>query len=337
MAIPLAKLHKATGQAYVYHKGKMYYFGKFGTQAADEKYWAWRASLGKRVAEGHTVRELLAEYQKQKLSKKDKWFLPSLEKEMERFATMTCDDFGPLAYREVRKMLAGKGTRTANTVNEMANVIRKAFKHGVTLQMVTLAAYQALMLVPPLKPDEIERCGRGRRLVPQADVDATLPHCDEHVRNAIIIQLATGARPSEVLGILKSKIERTGAHGTWVYRLEKHKTANKGKGRFLVFGPKSQEAIEAQMRAYPESDWLFPSQRGNWHYKPEGYCNAVTVAAKLAGVPRWTPYQLRHLRLTQITTDHGLETASIVAGHAGKQMTQGYSHEPDAEQIRHAG
>ena len=338
MAIPVPRLHKATGQAYVYYKGKMIYLGKYGTKKAEDGYWAWRATLGKRVAEGFKVNELIERYEKEnKLFTNDKHFMAAFKRELVQFFSLPCDDFGPLALRETRKMLASTGTRTADTVNAMTRTLLRAFRWGVSVQVVTLGTWQALDTVPSLKAHEVARKGKGRGAVPQEIVDATMPHLYLHIQHAVTIQLMTGARPSEVLSIKKSRIEKTGAHGTWIYRPEHHKTEGKGKTRFLLLGPKAQAAFIEQAALHPNTDWLFPSDAKDGHLTPNGYKKAVEAGAKLAGVPHWTTYQLRHLRLTQITTDHGLEVAAKVAGHSGTQMTQGYSHEPDAQQFRDAG
>ncbi|HQR41560.1 MAG TPA: tyrosine-type recombinase/integrase, partial [Gemmatales bacterium] len=139
-----------------------------------------------------------------------------------------------------------------------------------------------------------------------------------------------------ILSIRKSAIAKDGPHATWVYRPIQHKSSHKGKKRFLVFGSEGQALIEAQSSLHPDSDWLFPSKRFNSHYKPEGYCHAVTQAAKLAGVPHWTPYQLRHIAATGIAVEKGLEAAAAVLGHVSMQTTGTYQHQPDAKQIRDA-
>lgn len=69
---------------------------------------------------------------------------------------------------------------------------------------------------------------------------------------------------------------------------------------------------------------------------PNGYMRAIKAGAKMAGVPPWNPYQLRHLKLTQVATDHGLDQAANIAGHGSVKITQGYTHEPTDEQIRQA-
>lgn len=71
-------------------------------------------------------------------------------------------------------------------------------------------------------------------------------------------------------------------------------------------------------------------------YRPASLKQAVEHAAIRAGVPHWTPYQLRHLRMTELSIDKGLEVAASVAGHGELGTTRGYTHEPDAETLKKA-
>lgn len=338
MALPSPKLHKHTGQAYVYYKGKTTYLGKYGSQSADDAYWQWRAGVCGRKTDKFTLLELLNKFEKdKKRSRKDIDFMKLFREELGHFLTLDCNDIGPLALREMRKVLARTGTRNAETINSMANTLVRAFHWGISIQVVEVATYTAIDSVPALSIDEVKKQPKGRKPVPNEVVEATLPYLYLHVQHAVKIQLFTGARPNEILSIRKSLMDKVGPNGTWVYRLEKHKTAHKGKKRRLVLGPQAQAVYLAQCELHPESDWLFPSEESaTGHYMPNGYMRAVRTGAKEAGQPHWTPYQLRHLRLTQITTDHGLIAAANIAGHEGTSMTQGYSHEPTAEQIRQA-
>jgi integrase len=341
MAIPVPKLHKATGQAYVYYQGKTRYLGKYGTKEADEKYWAWRATLGKKVAESYLIAELVERYGKEnQLSANEGRHTKLLKEEMGAFLRSACDDFGPLAYREVRKALVAKGGRCARYVNSVMQTLQRMFRWGVSVQVVTISTYEALKTVPPLKNSEVKQQGKPRVAVPRHIVEATLPFMHQHVQHMVQLQLATGARPSEILSIRVEHIDKDGPNGTWVYKPDQHKTSYRGKVRHLVFGSASQEIIRKQMELFPCPDgWLFPTldrSEREGHYMPQSYHKAIRVAAKAAGLPHWSPYQLRHLRITEITRDHGLETAAAMAGHGGLQVTQGYSHEPTADQIRQA-
>lgn len=341
MPIPVPKLHKHTGQAFVYYKGKTTYLGKYGTPEADERYWAFRATLGKKVAEAYLISELVERYAKEnQLSANEGRHTKLLKEEMGAFLRSNCDDFGPLAYREVRKRLVSKGGRCARYINSVMQTLQRIFRWGVSVQVVTITVYDALKTVQPLKNSEVSHQGNPRTAVPRDVVESTLPFLHQHVQHMVKLQLATGARPGEILAIRTDFISKDGPHGTWVCKPDQHKTSYRGKTRHLVFGSQAQEVIRKQMELFPcPVGWLFPTldrSDREGHYMPQSYHKAIRIACQLNGIPHWSPYQLRHLRITEITRDHGLETAAAIAGHGGIQVTQGYSHEPTADQIKQA-
>lgn len=55
---------------------------------------------------------------------------------------------------------------------------------------------------------------------------------------------------------------------------------------------------------------------------------------KLAPLPEWTPYMLRHSALTRIRAALGLEAAKAVGGHSSVVMTEGYSQMAERELAR---
>jgi len=84
-----------------------------------------------------------------------------------------------------------------------------------------------------------------------------------------------------------------------------------------------------------EGDYVFPSGvLLNDHYQEASLRQAVGHACTAAGVAKWTPYQLRHMRITEVAVEHGLEAAAAVVGHSSIRTTQIYQHMPDAESVR---
>ena len=67
------------------------------------------------------------------------------------------------------------------------------------------------------------------------------------------------------------------------------------------------------------------------HYDDETYCQAVERACCKAGVPKWTPGQLRHNAGTKIRRKYGIEAARLVLGHQSASTTEIYA-EKDAEE-----
>jgi len=51
----------------------------------------------------------------------------------------------------------------------------------------------------------------------------------------------------------------------------------------------------------------------------------VLRLSKKAGVPPWSPNQLRKLRATEVRKDYGLEASQVVLNHANAEITQIYA------------
>ena len=60
-------------------------------------------------------------------------------------------------------------------------------------------------------------------------------------------------------------------------------------------------------------------------YTSDSLRRAIEYACKKAGVPKWTPYRLRHTAATEIRRRYGLEGAQVVLGHAALGVTQVYA------------
>ena len=82
-----------------------------------------------------------------------------------------------------------------------------------------------------------------------------------------------------------------------------------------------------------------PWKKGNWtpgdHYDVASYRRAIRRACKRAGIPVWSPNQLRHAAGTNFRKAFGLEAAQAVLGHAELGTTQVYA-EVDRELAREA-
>ena len=71
-------------------------------------------------------------------------------------------------------------------------------------------------------------------------------------------------------------------------------------------------------------------QRFSKHYTVGAYRKAIHKLCDDAGIPRWSPNQLRHSAATEIRRDFGLDAAQVVLGHASASTTEIYA-ETDKE------
>ena len=122
----------------------------------------------------------------------------------------------------------------------------------------------------------------------------------------------------------------------WLYKPPKHKTAHLGKDRVIAIGPRCQAVLARWMRdpelpVFRVADSLRDSKRP-WDavdesipFKTMSYGLAIRRAVKQAGVPNWSPNQLRHNAATDMRSAFGLEQTSAVLGHSKVETTQIYA------------
>jgi integrase len=60
-------------------------------------------------------------------------------------------------------------------------------------------------------------------------------------------------------------------------------------------------------------------------YSRRSYRLAIVRACKKAGVPEWSPLQLRHTAATAIRARYGVEAAKVILGHTKVETTQIYA------------
>lgn len=197
------------------------------------------------------------------------------------FGDVPIDDFTPLQLKAVRAQFIER-VWCRSFCNKQANRPRHVYKWGVENGMVTVATWQALQAVSPLKrgktlaPDH-----RRREAVSDTDIEAVRPHLKQNHRDLLDLLRTTGARPSELIGLSKNMIDTSEA--VWIADLDEHKNAHRGLSRKLFFGPKSQLII----RRLPDAGPLFRIDRN--------YFATIGKKACLdAGVALFVPYALRH-------------------------------------------
>lgn len=161
------------------------------------------------------------------------------------------------------------------------------------------------------------------------------------------LQLHAAMRPDEVTIIRPCDIDLS--QETWIYRPDAHKTEHHGIGRVVPLGPKCRELLKPWLDRAPDQYLFSPKEvvaatrakrrrvpteapeklsysRGpRNHYDDETYCRAVKRACGRAGVPNWTPNQLRHTAATFIREKYGLEAAKIILGHQSAVTTEIYA------------
>lgn len=265
-------------------------------------------------------------------------------------------DLGPQALKAVRQAMIDSG-RCRRLINKDVNRIRGMYRWAVEHELVPVAVLQALRSVAGLRRGrsearEVEPVGP----VPEAHVRDTLPFLSPQVAAMVQVQLLTGARPGEVCGLRPSDLAAT-RDEVWLYRPSEHKTEHFERERVVMIGPRAQTVLRPWLDRAPDSTCFSPSEvvearnarkraerrspmtpsqatrirRPNPKRKPGGrygrnaYRVAIQRACIKAGVPVWTPLQLRHNAATTIRALYGLEAAQVVLGHAKADVTEVYA------------
>jgi integrase len=74
-----------------------------------------------------------------------------------------------------------------------------------------------------------------------------------------------------------------------------------------------------------------PKRTAGERYNRRSYYYAVVRACRKAGVPEWTPLQLRHTAATAIRAQFGLEAAKAILGHTRVETSHIYAQRDQAK------
>jgi integrase len=154
-------------------------------------------------------------------------------------------------------------------------------------------------------------------------VQAVLPFVMAPVRAMIGLQLVTGMRPGEVIVMKAADLTMQGP--VWQYKPPVWKLTYRGQHRVIHIGAKGQGIIRPFLTTDLTACLFKPVYRKSPHYSNVSYAKAVERACLKAGIPAWSPNQLRHAFATEVRAKYGLETAGASLGHARLAVTEIYA------------
>ena len=138
----------------------------------------------------------------------------------------------------------------------------------------------------------------------------------------------------------------------WMYTPAEHKTEHHGHDRMVYLGPRPQTVLRPFLRtelaAYlfsPKDAERDRAASASTHRRPgqsvaprktarrlrdrydvASYRRAITRGCELAGVPCWSPNQLRHNAATRLRREYGIDVAQTILGHRlGSMVTEIYA------------
>ncbi len=270
--------------------------------------------------------------------------------------------FGPKKLAAVREAFIRKGW-TRGYINRQVGKIVRCFKWAAGEELIPVVVYHGLKTMAPLRRGHCEaREPEPRQPADPAHVAAALPFLKPHVRAIVELLRCTGMRPGEVCRMTIEQIDRTGS--LWTYCPALHKNEHRGQHRTISLGATAQAIIDAHLdgRAIGDKEPLFsprrqrdersvelrakrkskvqpsqvnrrvakPKRPPGERFTPMALGKAVVSACEKAGVPGWTPYQLRHLKGAELREKFSLEHVRAALGHSHASMSAHYARGADA-------
>ena len=238
--------------------------------------------------------------------------------------------FTPLKLKAFQVHLADRKL-ARKYINTTVGHIRRMYSWAVSEELIAVGIYQALLTVQGL------RRGRSNANEPEprspvdwAHVKVTLKQLSPTVRTMVGAQWLLGVRSQSLCLARPEQFDRS--VNPWIWR-PRHKTEHLGHDLIVFVGPKAQKILGPPIDKCEPGKFLFQprhkrgqrARRFRAFYDSTSYARAVSRAAERAGVPHWSPHQLRHARGTLVREEYGIEAAQAVLGHARMDATQVYA------------
>lgn len=345
--IPSYRLHRATGQAVVTLGGKDHYLGRHGTpesRAAYDRTIARWVAGGRRpdaATTGPTVAEVLLAFWDHATAYYRKDDRPTSQLSVvkaackgakELFGPEPAAEFTPSKLKAVRQAMVDRGA-SRSYANRLVAILKQIWAWAAEEELVPGPVAASLRLVKGLAKGrttapEVEPI----RPVPEADVTATLAVLRPKFAAMVRLQLLTGMRPGEACLMRPCDLDRTGP--VWAYTPRSHKTEHHDRRRVIYLGPRAQAILTPLLGRCRDSDYLFPTRQDSRRpLIPRSYRGVVQRACRRAGIPHWHPSQLRHNAATLFRREFGLDTAQVMLGHVGADVTQVYAEADRAKAV----
>jgi integrase len=199
---------------------------------------------------------------------------------------------------------------------QFLGTLQSAYRFGVRKRLIGGNPVQCLR--KPVKQS------RGvKAVINEGDHRRLLAHAKPDTRDLLLLLWHTGARPGEITGLTAEQVK---ASADGVIPLAEHKTAHKGKSRFLVLSGEALKIARRRAKAVG-SGLLFRGQSGGRLTAQAVGCRLKKLCRK-AGVRYFIPYGYRHTFATHALAA-GVPDAQVAAllGHSSTTMLhRHYSH-----------
>lgn len=330
-SLPKMCMHKASGRAVVYWRGRCQYLGEWGTPEATRRYGelvrkieAERDPLrttAQEIALGELLERWVATVAGQFGARHQKAYAArhAALAVCADFAAIPAADFGPRRLKAVQEALLAEGRLSRAGVNARVQKIRQAFAWAVSEELVPASMLEALRTVPPL------RYGRGREMPVRMPADAA--SFEAVVRElsargnrgaARILRFlrATGCRPGEAFVLTPADLRLGGERPAAIP--SRHKGLHLGMARVIPLNAAAVAVVNEALAESARTDGpLFPNSEGNPWRRNSLLLAVRRVLQSRPDLRYWSPYQLRHLAASESLARTGSETGTAaMLGHA---------------------
>jgi integrase len=260
------------------------------------------------------------------------------------FGEMDVADIRPRHAKEYIEAQIEEGI-ARSTINKRLGIIKRMLEWAVGEEYVSAEVYGGVLAVKTIMRGRTD----AKETSPVISVSlrtmaATLRYLPPVVAAMVRLQWLTGMRPGEVCLLRPEQVDRS--RKTWLYTPPKHKTSHRGKTRVVALGPKARTILQPYLfrdsfcfRPEDSRRWFNQRRRENAIYQAatlktkyrlsqcftaKTYADAIERAAIKAGVPHWTPNQIRHAAATHEDRQSNRESAKRLLGHASAKTTAIY-------------
>lgn len=343
---PSYRRHKS-GQAFAVYRGDYYYFGGYGLAESRRKYqeflsWWERQEAHVGPVEVRTLADFVAafllharEFYRNADGQPTSRFglyRNYLGQVLRLFGARDVEDFGRAELKIVQAQWAE--TLCRRTCNQALAAVKTAFRWGADEGLIRVETLASVLTVKGIP--------QGRSLakeyepvlsVPHEQVQAVIAELSAPFADMVRAQELIGCRPGELRSLRGDEINRNGQarlhgqvvheSGLWAWLPTQHKVRHTGRVVLYWIGPQAQAVLSPHLLRAGEGR-VFCRPDGTC-YSEQRYIQVIEYAAKRAGVPSFTPNQLRHNTATRYDEVAGLQAASTVLGHARVETTAVYA------------
>lgn len=258
-------------------------------------------------------------------------------------------EFGPKRLKSLRDTWVHAGHKR-HTCNDYTAIVKAMFAWGVEEELIPESVYRPLQCVQGLRKGRTDAPeSEPRQIISRELIFKTLDHLPRTLKAMVLLQYWTGARPGEIFDLTPKDIDRS--RDVWVATVMAHKGSWRegSKPRYLAIPEGAQASLRELILETAPGEPLFRPLRAmqeRWDqcpthrkvqsqgtcghigdtYDKDSYRRAIKRACEKAGIPTWTPYQLRHTAATEIAMQIGGMAAKAMLGHASLNTTQIYLH-----------